>query len=62
MCEVPQRLLDIYNPLRIELLEGIKNLKLDMEMFEKHFNERGPMVKGLLPSEAAERYSNNSKY
>lgn len=62
MCDVPQRLLDIYNPLRIELLEGIKNLKLEMEIFEKHFNERGPMVKGLLPNEAAERYLDNFKY
>lgn len=56
MCEVPQRLLDIYIPLRIELREGIKKLKIDSLVFNKQFEEKGPMVKGLSPIEAAERY------
>lgn len=56
MCEVPQRLLDIYNPLIKELKDGIKQLKQDVAVFVKHFDERGPMVKGLSPSEASGRY------
>lgn len=53
---MPQRLLEIYGSLRIELNEGIEQLKLDIMVYEKHFYEKGPMVKDLLPSEAAERY------
>lgn len=55
MCEVPQRLLDIYVPLRIELRDGIKKLKEDSLVFNKLFEERGPMVDGLSPTEASER-------
>jgi len=55
MCNVPQKLLDIYIPLRTELQEGIINLKSDILVFDKQFIERGPMVDGLMPSEAAER-------
>jgi len=55
MCNVPQKLLDIYKPLRTELQEGILHLKSDILVFDKQFVERGPMVEGLMPSEAAER-------
>lgn len=56
MCEVPQRLLDIYVPMRMELKQGIDNLQSDIEIYDKQFDEKGPMVEGLLPSEAVERY------
>jgi hypothetical protein len=49
-------LLDIYGSLRIELIEGIEQLKLDIMVYEKQFYEKGPMVEDLLPSEASERY------
>lgn len=62
MCDVSQRLLDIYIPLRKELNDGIKQLKLDVIVYNKQFDERGPMVKGLMPYEAAERYKNNTDY
>jgi len=55
MCEVPQRLLDIYIPLRTELQQGIRKLKADSLVFNKQFEERGPMVEGLTPTEAIER-------
>lgn len=58
MGDVSQRLLDIYIPLRKELKDGIKQLKLDVIVYNKEFEERGPMVKGLKPYEAAERYKN----
>lgn len=50
-----QRLFELYVPLRTELRDGIEQLKGDIVIFDKQFEERGPMVKGLLPSEAAER-------
>lgn len=62
MCEVPQRLLDIYIPLRIELREGIKKLKADSLVFNKLFEEKGPMVDGLSPTEASERCKTILKY
>lgn len=55
MCEVPQRLLDIYIPLRVELREGIEKLKIDSLVFNQQFEERGPMVEGLSPTESSER-------
>jgi len=55
MCNAPQRLLDKYKPLNIELQEGILHLKSDIFFFDKQFIERGPMVEGLMPFEAAER-------
>lgn len=55
MCNAPQRLLNIYKQLRKELQDGILNLKSDIFVFDKQFQERGPMVEGLMPSEAAER-------
>jgi len=55
MCDVPQMLLDIYSQLRDELLEGIKSFKTAALNFETELNEKGPMVKGLKPAEAAER-------
>lgn len=59
MCEVPQRLLDIYIPMRTELKQGINKLKADIVVYDKQFEEKGPMVKGLLPSDAVERYKNS---
>lgn len=56
MCDVPQMLLDIYGQLRNELQEGIQNFKIAVINFDTEFNERGPMVKGLKPSEAADKY------
>lgn len=53
---MPKRLQEIYRSLRIELNNGIEHLKSDITVYEKQFNEKGPMVKDLLPSEAAERY------
>jgi len=60
MCNAPQRLLDKYKPLSTELQEGILNLKTDIFVFDKQFVERGPMVEGLMPSEAAERLGSNA--
>ncbi|XP_050528019.1 dynein axonemal heavy chain 8-like [Daktulosphaira vitifoliae] len=54
-CEVPQRLVNIYVPMRMELKLGIKRLKSDIFIYDTQFNEKGPMVSGLTPSEASER-------
>lgn len=49
-------MLEIYGSLRIELDEGVEHLKSDIMVYEKQFYEKGPLVKDLLPAEAAERY------
>lgn len=45
-------------PLKNELIDGVKIFKKDVTNFDYDFEKNGPMVEGLPAKEASSRYIN----
>ena len=53
--EVQVKVCEMQEPLKAELIAGVAALKVEVAVFFKDFDIRGPMVEGIPAKEASER-------
>ncbi|XP_045464438.1 dynein axonemal heavy chain 8-like isoform X2 [Harmonia axyridis] len=53
--QVQSNITELQGPLLHELTEGVDNFKIEVEIFDRDFEENGPMVPGLSAREASDR-------